>query len=403
MTSPHDQVEPTPLTWVEISERALMANARLLQKVAAGSKRSPITCVMVKGNGYGHGLIEASRCFVKAGIDWLGVADIREAQSLRSAGVQAPLYAVCHVAPNQVHAAVKLGLKLTVYDAQTVQAASRAVHDLGRPCHLHLKLETGTNRQGLRHDQALQLAQEILDTPGLVLEGLSTHFADIEDTTDHGFAKQQLARFQAGLNALRDLMSSKGEDPNQLMAHASNSAAVMLWPEVSLDMVRFGIAAYGMWPSKETFLSAQQLGRRPLDLQPAMTWKTVVAQVREVPSGEWVGYGRTFQALRDSKIAILPIGYYDGYDRRFSSRSQVLIGGHKAPIAGRVAMNMVAVDVTDNPTVTQGDEVVLLGSQQAPDGSVSALHAEQLARWIGTINYEVVTRINDRIDRVLKD
>ena len=398
MTASHGQ--NAPLTWVEVSRRALEDNARLLIARARESGRTPVTCAMVKGNGYGHGLLEASQCFLDAGVDWLGVADLREVETLRSAGITAPLYAVCHISPAQAPRARELGLRMTVYDRETVMAAAEGAPG-AEPARLHVKLETGTNRQGLRQDEAVALARLIVETEGVVLEGVSTHFADIEDTTDHRFAQGQLRRFQQGLSAIREAAGALGQDPATVMAHASNSAAVMLWPEVALDMVRFGVSAYGMWPSKETFLSAQQLGRRPMPLQPALTWKTVVAQVRDVPAGEWVGYGRTFRTVRNSRVAILPVGYYDGYDRGFSSRGQVLIGGQRASIAGRVAMNMIAVDVTDNHGVKRGDEVVLLGSQRAAGGEMETLSAEELAGWIGTINYEVVTRINDRIDRVL--
>lgn len=393
-----------PLTWVEVSSSALQHNVRTLRAVAEEGGRQPLTCVMVKGNAYGHGLVQAARAFVAGGVDWLGVADVFEARDLRAAGITVPLYAVCHVPAHQADYAVAQDLRLTVYDRDVVDAAAAAARSQGRTAHLHIKLETGTNRQGLRHEEALDLCRHVLATEGARLDGLSTHFADIEDTTDHRFALRQLTRFQAGVCAVRQLLTNVGRDPSELIAHASNTAAVLLWPEVSLDLVRFGIGAYGLWPSKETFLSAQQLGRRPIDLRPALTWKTQIAQVKEVPPGEWVGYGRTFRSVRVTKLAILPIGYYDGYDRGLSGLGQVLIGGQRAPVVGRVAMNMVAVDVTDNPRATAGDEVVLLGKQAAAEvGAEPAdeVTAGQLAGWLGTIHYEVVTRIHERIERRL--
>ncbi len=393
---------PAPLTWVEVSTGTLQANARLLVEAATVDGRAPRSCAMVKGNAYGHGLVLAARAFAAAGVDWLGVADVREARDLRAAGVSTPLFAVCHVSPEQAAFAVAQDLRLTVYDADTVAAAAAAARAQGRTARLHVKLETGTNRQGLRHDDALALCRRVLATEGATLEGLSTHFADIEDTTDHRFAHRQLARFEAGVTAVRGLVSAAGLDPTGLVAHASNSAAVLLWPEVSLDLVRFGIGAYGLWPSKETFLSAQQLGRRPIGLAPALTWKTVIAQVKDVPAGEWVGYGRTFRAVRPTRLAILPVGYYDGYDRGLSGVAQVLVGGQRAPVVGRVAMNMCAVDVSDSPRAEAGDEVVLLGAQ-APqgdaEGEADRISAGELAGWLGTIHYEVVTRIHERIER----
>ena len=394
---------PAPLTWVEISTGSLQHNVRTLRAVAAEGGRRPLTCAMVKGNAYGHGLVQAARAFVAGGVDWLGVADVFEARDLRAAGIEVPLYAVCHVPAHQAAFAVAHDLRLTVYDRDVVDAVAAAARAHGKVARVHIKLETGTNRQGLRHDDAVALCQHVLASEGVALEGLSTHFADIEDTTDHRFAHAQLTRFQAGLSAVRQLLAAADRDPAALLAHASNTAAVLLWPEVSLDLVRFGIGAYGLWPSKETFLSAQQLGRRPIDLRPALTWKTQIAQVKTVPAGEWVGYGRTFRAVRTTRLAILPIGYYDGYDRRLSGVGQVLVGGQRAPVVGRVAMNMIAVDVTDSPVAAAGDEVVLLGAQSAPrpSGLSDEITAGQIAGWLGSIHYEVVTRIHERIERRL--
>ncbi len=393
---------PPPLTWVEISSSALQHNVRLLRDAAARDGHAPRTCAMVKGNAYGHGLVAAARAFVAGGVDWLGVADVFEARDLRAAGITVPLYAVCYVPPDQAAFAVAQDLRLTAYDSAVVDAAAAAARAQGRVARVHVKLETGTNRQGLRHDDALALCRHVLRCEGVQLEGLSTHFADIEDTTDHRFARQQLARFQVGVAAARALLAADGHDPAALLAHASNTAAVLLWPDVSLDLVRFGIGAYGLWPSKETFLSAQQLGRRPIALRPALTWKTRIVQLKAVPAGEWVGYGRSFRTVRATRLAILPIGYYDGYDRGLSGVAQVLVGGQRAPVVGRVAMNMVAIDVTDNANAAPGDEVVLIGAQTSAgggDGDGDRIDVGELAAWLGTIHYEVVTRIHERIAR----
>ncbi|MCO4762663.1 MAG: alanine racemase [Myxococcales bacterium] len=390
--------EPAPLTWVEISQGALQNNVNLLRQASGGSNASPRVCVMVKGNAYGHGLVPAAQTFVSAGADWLGIADVFEARDLRAAGITVPLFAVCHIAPEQMDFAVACDVRLTVYDDATVLAAAAAAQRLGVVAKLHVKLETGTNRQGLLHDAALALCELIVTTDGVTLEGISTHFADIEDTTNHRFAKLQLRRFTDGLAAVRALIARFGGDPASLLAHASNTAALLLWPEVGLDLVRCGIGAYGLWPSKETFLSAQQLGKSPIGLKAALTWKTRIAQVKDVPAGEWVGYGRTFRTLRATRLAILPIGYYDGYDRRLSGVAQVLVGGQRAPVVGRVAMNMIAIDVTDNRATAAGDEVVLLGAQASEKAS-DEISAGEMAGWMGTIHYEVVTRIHERIAR----
>ena len=406
-----------PLTWVEVDVAALAHNVAVLRAAAnSGGRRSgqpgagaPLLCAMVKGNAYGHGLLVAGRALVAAGVDWLGVGDVGEALALRQAGVDQPLLAVCHIAANQMDEAVACDLRMVVYDAQTVAAAAAAglaAHPNGPPVRLHLKLDTGTNRQGVSGPAAVALAGLIVRTPGVQLEGVSTHFANIEDTTDHRFARRQLERFAADLAAIRTALGAAGEPPQPLLVHASNTAAVMLWPEVCGDLVRFGIGAYGLCPSNETLVSARECGRSTVDLRPALTWKTRIVQLRAVPAGEWVGYGCTWRTVRDSRLAVLPVGYYDGYDRRLSGVGQVLVGGQRAPVVGRVAMNMIVVDVTDSPAVQAGDEVVLLGRQaRAAQGEAEQVEPEQIsademAAWLGSIHYEVVTRINERIPRV---
>jgi len=400
-----------PLTWVEVDTDALSHNIELLRRAANGAVGTgdeaaprPVLCAMVKGNAYGHGLLVAARAFVAAGVDMLGVGDVGEAVALRQAGIDVPLMAVCHISPAQMDDAVACDLELTVYDSQTVIAASAAVHAAGRPdrpLRLHLKVETGTHRQGLKPDQIAELARLVLRTPGVWLAGASTHFADIEDTTDHRFAHVQLRRFAAAVADIRAEIAAAGSDPERLLAHASNTAALLLWPDVCGHLVRFGIGAYGLWPSKETRVSARQLGRAPVDLRPALTWKTRILHLKPVAAGQWVGYGRTWRTVRASRLAVLPIGYYDGYDRGLSNVGQVLVGGQRAPVVGRVAMNMVVIDVSDAAEVQVGDEVILLGSPSSVDDRESdRIRADEMAAWLGTIHYEVVTRINERIPRV---
>jgi len=224
---------------------------------------------------------------------------------------------------------------------------------------------------------------------GVEIAAVATHFADVEDTTDHAYARRQLATFREGLAALRE------EGLPNLKGDIANSAATILWPEAHVDMVRVGISAYGMWPSTETFVSAALTHRDRVVLRPALTWKTRVAQVKTVPAGKYVGYGRTYRTTHDTRIAVLPVGYYDGYDRRLSGAAYVLVRGMRAQVRGRVCMNMVMVDVGDVPGVRAGDEVVLIG--RSGDDAVTA---EQFASWAGTINYEVTTRIAESVPRI---
>jgi alanine racemase len=373
------------LSWCEIDIGTLAANVRTLKSLLpAGCLLAPT----VKSNAYGHGLELAGRAFLRGGADWLCVNAAFEAEELRKAGIQAPIYVMGFVPPEDVEAALALDCRLVVYRGDVVDKAEEACARHGWKGRLHLKVETGNERQGLRDRDALELARRIHDSPHLELEGVASHYANIEDTTDHTFARRQLRRF----NEFLDLLGRS--DIHVPLPHLSNSAAVILWSDEHQRLARVGISAYGMWPSNETLVAAVLAGRKAIELRAALTWKTRMAQVRDVPKGTFVGYGCSYQTTAPTRLAVLPIGYYDGYDRRLSNVAYVLIRGQRAPIRGRVCMNMTMIDVTDVPGLEVGDEVVLLGR----DGEV-VLTAEQLASWIGTINYEVTTRIGAHVPR----
>jgi alanine racemase len=274
------------------------------------------------------------------------------------------------------------------YHDETVDAAAAAGLRHGVTIPLHLKVETGNQRQGLEADECVALAQRIVGLQGVSLEGASTHYADIEDTTNHSFARLQRERFETAIAA----MDAAGVRP--AMIHASNSASAILWPGVHTDLVRVGIGCYGLWPSRETYITALMVDRHDVELRPAMTWKARIAQVRDVPAGETVGYGRTHRTTHDSRLAVVSIGYWDGYDRRLSNQAHVLIQGQRAPVLGRVCMNLMMVDVSHVAEAQTGDEVVLLGAS-----GEERITAEQMADWIGTIQYEVPTRIHARLVR----
>jgi len=397
-------LQPPPVTWLEIDACALAHNIAVLRHASQQGGHKPLLCVMVKGNAYGHGLLQAAQAFLQAGVDWLAVHDILEVQHLRESGVTAPLYCVGYISPDQAAAAVAYDLHLVLYDRDVLAALSLAAVQQNKIVQVHIKVETGDNRQGLRHDETIEFAKLIAQTPHVELEGMATHFADIEDTTDHRFAQSQLARFRQTVDATRQLLNlpPEGHADDKFLAHCSNSAALLLWPEVCGNLARCGIAAYGLWPSKETWLSVCQLGKKPVELRPALTWKTRLAQVRQVPAGEYIGYGRTYRAVRNMLVGILPIGYYDGYDRGLSNVGKVLLGGQRAPVVGRVAMNMTAIDLTDSKNARAGDEVVLIGAQNSAGGQDGdRISAEEFANWFGTIHYEAVTRIAERLPRVV--
>lgn len=368
-------------SWVEIDGAALAGN--LLEFRRLLGKR--LLLAVVKANAYGHGSELVARHAIRSGADWLGVFSIPEGLALREAGITPPIL-VLGPPMGDVAGALEAGLRLTVPSL----GGAQAVVDAGvSGARVHLKLETGTNRQGLlRHE--LREALGILQGSDAVIEGAYTHFADIEDTTDHDFAQKQLARFEERLD---DLSSLGATVP---LPHTACSAATILFPSTHFALARVGISLYGLWPSKETLVSARTLGRAAISLHPVLSWKTRIAQIKQLDIGEYVGYGRTYRATRNARMAVLPIGYADGYDRGLSNAAHVLVHGVRAPIRGRICMNMTLVDITDIPGASPGDEVVLLGSQ-----GDEKITAEDLAGIAGTINYEIVTRISPALPRVL--
>ncbi len=374
------------LSWVEISRDALAHNIKSLKNRAG---QGVVLCPCVKANAYGHGLVETSKIFLESGADWLAVNALYEAEILREAGIEAPLYIMGYTLLKDLERAWELDCRVVVYDNETLDALAGLAGKFDKPLHLHVKVETGNNRQGVQVDDLVDFARKLVEIDGLVLEGIATHFANIEDTTNHEYAFKQVDRFKEAGSLLRESGVLGDKD---FMMHCANSAATILYPETHFDMVRVGISAYGMWPSSETRVSYQNLHKNGFELKPAFTWKSVVAQIKEVPADSAVGYGCSYKTTRSTKMAIVPVGYYDGYDRKLSNSSYVLIRGHRAKLLGRVCMNIIMVDVTDIPDLEVEDEVVLMGDE---------ISAEQFADWIGTINYEVTTRVNERIPRVV--
>lgn len=375
----------TPLSWIEIDTRAIASNIRAFKELLPADTR---LMAVVKGEAYGHGMVPVAMAALRAGADWLGVFHLGEAEELRSAGILAPVLLLGYVPFADMGRAAELNLRLTVSSPASIEAAGRAAASLGRRLRLHLKVETGTHRLGINPDALDDALGRIHAQASLVLEGVHTHYANIEDTTEHDYARGQQEQFSALLARIRD---QGFEVP---YPHTACTAAAILFPPTYHAMVRVGIGMYGLWPSKETLLSARMAGREPLALQPAMTWKTRVVQVKDVPAGSYVGYGCTYRTTRPSRLAVLPVGYANGYDRLLSNRGHVLIKGVRAPIRGRVCMNLTMVDVSDIPGVELEEEVVLLGQQ-----GDERITAEQMAGWAQTINYEVVTRADPYAQR----
>jgi alanine racemase len=372
------------LSWIEIDAGRLKENIDALRGVTV-----PGTSVMVvvKANAYGHGL-EVVAPIAAERADWLGVNVLDEALAITRIGIQKPIAILGHTPAAELQEVARNGYRQVLYRLDVAKALSASAQKLGTTAKVHLKIETGTNRQGIALAELPAFAEEVRKLPALEIEGVYTHFANIEDTLDPSFAQSQLQRFKEALA----LLERGGIRPAQV--HASATAGSLLYPEMDFTLVRLGIGIYGVWPSRETQLAARERGR-VLTLQPVLQWKTRVVQVKEVKAGDYVGYGLTYRASRPMKLVVLPIGYYDGYDRKLSSSGRALIHGQPAPVIGRVAMNMTMLDVTDIGAEVD-DEVVLIGRQ-----GNSEIRVEELAEKIGTISYEVLARINPLIPRRL--
>lgn len=372
--------ENSAKTWVEISRSILRKNVIAVKRVI----RPASAFAVVKSNAYGHGLVEVAKTLYPL-VCGFAVDSFQEAVDIRKALPGARILIMGYVPSNQIRLCADHEFSIVAYDDSVLKAASKMKGR--RPLHIHLKIETGTTRQGLFGDDLIRFATCAVKNPKVYIEGMYTHYANVEDTLDASYALMQLRRFEEMIQRLGDV----GVCPD--IIHSAASAAAMLHPSTRFGCVRLGIVMYGYWPSVETSV-AMKRRRISLSLQPALSWKTVVAQVKDVEEGTPVSYGLTERVSRKSKVAILPVGYWDGYDRGLSSIGHVLIRGKRCKILGRVCMNMTIIDVTGVKGVKTGDEVVLIGRQGKGE-----ITADDIASKIGSISYEVLTRINPLIER----
>ena len=369
-------------SWIEVSGDRLRQNLKTFRSLLA---RGTNLMVVVKANAYGHGLEAVSRAVIDQA-DWFGVDALTEALAVEQVAPGKPILIMGHSKGSDARTIVEHGFRQVIYRQDLARALSAAALASDKPAKVHVKLETGTNRQGVGPAEIVSFGEAVAALPGVEVEGAYTHFANIEDTFDPSFAQMQLRRFNEAVKGLA------GARIRPTQVHAAATAGILLYPETHFTMVRLGIGAYGIWPSRETRIAARERGRQ-VDLAPVLTWKANIAQLKTIAAGEYVGYGLAFQASRAITLAVVPVGYYEGYDRRLSSAGRALVGGKAVPVVGRVAMNMMVLDVTD-AAPSLDDEVVLLGRQG--DAEVTA---EELAEKIGTIPYEVLARINPLLER----
>lgn len=328
---------------------------------------------VVKADAYGHGMAQTARNALSAGASWLAVARVDEGVQLRRTGIEAPILVLGASLADELDAGISHALTLTLTSVQGVHDAQEATLRQGKCCHVHLKLDTGMGRIGLRTEDEVRRVLAALDAcPAVRLTGVFTHFADA-DGADERYTRMQLARFRA-LTALL---------PADVLRHCANSAAIHRFPEAAMDMVRAGISMYGYPPVKTE-----------LPLRPVMDWRTAVTHVKTIRPGDCVSYGCTFTADRPMTLATLACGYGDGYHRCASGRAQVLVHGVRCPVIGRICMDQMMADVSAVPEVHPGDEAVLMGT--AGDETITA---DELAGWSDTISYEVLLAATERVRR----
>ncbi|GAB4284166.1 MAG: alanine racemase [Coriobacteriia bacterium] len=362
--------------WVEIDRAAVTANVRALKALTPSATQF---MAVVKADGYGHGAVETARAALDGGADRLGVATVEEALQLREQGLAVPLHLLSEPPVEAAPLVLEHGIVPTVTTREFAIALSRAAMLAQRSCRYHLKIDSGMNRIGVRAEESVDFVAWLSGLPGLKMEGVFTHFATADTPGDWEFDRQ-VQRFRDALAAL------KTEGVRPALVHAANSAATILHPDTHLDMVRCGIAIYGLHPAESTC--------RAIDLAPAMSVKAKVSFVKRVGLGEGVSYGFTWHAPAPTTIATIPLGYADGLHRVLSNKMDVLLGGRRCPQVGRICMDQFMVEVPAGLDVRQGDEAVLIGRQGG-----ETLPADELATLAGTINYEIACGFAQRMQR----
>jgi len=364
--------------WAEINLDHIAHNIGQFRNLIGAERK---IMAVVKADGYGHGAVAVAKIALEAGADCLAVAFVEEGIELRRAGIEAPVLLLGYTDPVRFPALVEHNLTPTVFGLDTSLSFSRAAVERGIILPLQLKIDTGMGRIGLLPDEAVEVIRQTVKLPGLRIEGLLTHLASA-DETDPSYTDEQLLLFDRIVDQCRK------KDINIPLLHAANSAAAIYHPLSRYNMIRLGISLYGYYPSLRR-------GTEPVDLLPALTFKSRIVYVKKVPEGTAISYGCTFRTSAESVIATVPVGYADGYSRLLSNRGEVLIRGVRTPIVGRVCMDHLMVDVTHIPGVSRGDEVVLYGRQGGEEISI-----EEAAALIGTVHYELLCSIDKRVPRL---
>jgi alanine racemase len=361
--------------WLEVDLDAIRHNVKEIRRI---TKKDALLTAIVKSDGYGHGAITVSKVMLESGVDRLGVAFIDEAIELRNAGITAPILITGYTEHDRAEEVVKYNLDVSVYTLDAAAALSDAAAKHGAKINVHIKVDTGMGRIGLLPtEESIDIVSEIFKLPHLIFDGLFTHYATA-DFADKTYTWEQYRRF----NYFVDELKARGLVPN--LYHCANSSTIMDLPEMHLDMVRAGIILYGLWASPEVDMTK-------MVLKPALSLKARISYVKWLEHGESISYCRNYYTEGRRKIATLPIGFADGFNRLLSGKADVLLNGRRVPQVGNICMDQCMIDVTDINDVKIGDEVVLFGS---------GLPIEEMAEIRGTVTYEIISNLSRRIPKV---
>lgn len=382
--------EYTRRTWAEIDLDNIAHNMREIRKHTAESAR---VMSVVKADAYGHGAVQVARAALENGASWLGVSMLEEALELRNAGIQAPILILSDNEPEYAEAIVKHDIRQAVYSFDMARVLSDAAVRLGRKARIHLKIDTGMGRIGFMPENAPYEAARIAALEGIEIEGIFTHFASADECTEDadGYTIKQYTLFCDVCDNIEH--NARVHIP---IRHAANSAAIIRFPHMHMDMVRAGVILYGLWPSAE-----MRKMNETVDLRPAMALKSAISYIKMAEKGSSISYGRTYCTKEPRRIATVPAGYADGYFRMLGNGASVYHekSGKRAPVTGRVCMDQLMIDVTaSGEDAAAGDTVVLFGGGEGmPD-------ADEIARIAGTVNYEIICAVGRRVPRIfIKD
>lgn len=368
-------------TWAEVDLDAIAHNIKEIRKITNPSAQ---LMAVVKADAYGHGFLEVTKTLLENGADRLAVATLREGEQLRSRGVQVPILVLGALMEEDIEDYINFNITPNVFSYETAHAISYIAEKKEKVTKIHIKLDTGMSRIGFltgeNNEKVVEEIIKISKLPYIEIEGIFSHFST-SDEYDDSYTRLQFKRFMDVINMLEE------REIHIPIKHICNSAAIMMYPEMHLDMVRPGVILYGMYPSDE-------VDKSKLDLKPAMTLKAKVTLVKEVEPGRGVSYGKEYITDRVTKIATVPIGYADGYLRRLAKEGKMIVHGQQVPIIGRICMDQCMIDVTNVHNIERGDEVILFSDK--------GITVDDLARWLDTINYEVTCVIGKRIPRIYK-